>query len=240
MKKIIELIYQRYKLFVAIFIILVTLIISYLIYINRNSDVKAVDNIIIEQDEKVESSIEIPEIKNIKVDVKGLVINPGVYELQEGSRVIDAINASGGLLDNADTNSLNLSKKLKDENVIIVYSTEKIEPEVVIEYVYEECHCKEFNDACVNNNDIVNFQENKENNNPKNEESIIPDSNIKISINKASLEELQTLNGVGESKALAIIKYREENGEFKEIEDIMNVSGIGESLFAKIKESITI
>ena len=60
-----------------------------------------------------------------------------------------------------------------------------------------------------------------------------------ISINTANQEELMTLPGIGEAKAISIIRYREENGAYQKIEDIMNVSGIGESLFAKIKENIT-
>lgn len=73
-------------------------------------------------------------------------------------------------------------------------------------------------------------------------ESIIPSSNNenKVNINTASINELDTLSGIGPSKAEAIIKYREENGTFKSIEEIKNVTGIGEALFEKFKENITI
>lgn len=73
-------------------------------------------------------------------------------------------------------------------------------------------------------------------------ENIIPSSNDKnkVNINTASINELDTLSGIGPSKAEAIIKYREENGTFKSIEEIKNVTGIGEALFEKFKENITI
>ena len=65
-------------------------------------------------------------------------------------------------------------------------------------------------------------------------------SNGKVSINTATLEELMTLDGIGQSKAEAIIKYREENGGFKSLEEIMNISGIGEKVYTKIKDNITL
>lgn len=203
----------------------------------QNDEVHATDG----KDNKITSIIKkevekIDTTKKIKVDVKGLVVNPGVYELPEQSRVIDAINIAGGLLDGANTRSLNLSKILKDENVIIVENKQESEPEKIIEYVYQECNCPKVNDACLNNKEIVNFQEEKSEDNmsESNEESKT------ISLNSATMEEIQSLPGIGESKAKAIIKYREENGSFNNVEDIKNVSGIGDSLFEKIKDYITL
>lgn len=246
MTNIIKLFFKKYKVTIPILIIIILFIISYLIYINKNNKVIAYDDkkdIIIE---KIKETVENLEVKKIKVDIKGMVVNPGVYELDENSRVIDAINSSGGLLENADTSNINLSKILKDQNVIIIDSIkEDIEPQKVIEYVYKECDCPKFNDACIKSNEIVNYQET--NNNTKeetidNESNNKEDSNInnQVSINTGTLQELQTLTGVGESKAKAIIKYREENGLFNALEDIMNVSGIGNALFEKIKDSITL
>lgn len=172
-------------------------------------------------------------MKKIKVDVKGSVNNPGVYELDENSRVIDAINASGGVNEYANTSNINLSKKITDEMVIIVYSNYQIETykndNKKTEYVYIEVEkCPDnMNDACISQNKSTNKKEDN------NEITI-------VSINTASLEQLKTLPGIGESKANDIIKYREKEGNFKTIEDIKNVSGIGDSLFEKIKDYITV
>ena len=207
----------------------------FLIISCQNNEVQATDG----KDSKISSIIknEIEKIdttKKIKVDVKGLVVNPGVYELPEQSRVIDAIEIAGGLLEGANTRSLNLSKILKDENVIIIEN--KQEPEKIIEYVYQECNCPKVNDACLNNKEIVNFQEEK----IVDSTSEINEENKLVSINSATIEEIQSLPGIGEAKAKAIVKYREDNGSFQNVEDIKNVSGIGESLFEKIKDYITL
>ena len=194
---------------------------------SKNQDM--VEEIKIEQEEKEEV-----ETKKIKVDIKGEVINPGVYELKENDRVSDAIKISGGLTENADTELINLSKILKDEMVIIIYNKNEIEeirktqnqPETIIKYIEKKCTCPDAtNDACIKKEINSESEENKDK---------------KISINTASLEELLEITGIGETKAKAIIKYREENGTFKTIEDIKNVSGIGESTFEKIKNNITV
>lgn len=138
------------------------------------------------------------------VDIKGEVKDPGVYKLKDGSRVIDAINASGGLKENANTYSVNLSKKITDEMVIIVPSSTESE-------------------NASNNNVIQNTK-----------------NNDLVNINTATTKELLSITGIGESKASNIVKYREENGNFNSIEDIKNVSGIGDSLFEKIKKYITV
>ena len=91
-----------------------------------------------------------------------------------------------------------------------------------------------FNDSCINKTNDSNKKTNQTSKEYDKETKEL------ISINKASKEELMSISGLGESKAEAIIKYREENGEFKTIEDIKNVSGIGDSLYEKIKERITV
>lgn len=244
MTNFIKLFYRKYKLLIPILIIFILFIISYLIYINRNNNVIAYDegnDIIID---KIKETITDLQENKIKVDVKGSVANPGVYELDENSRVIDAINLSGGLLDNADTNNINLSKKLIDQNVIIIETiNDNKEPQNIIKYVYKECDCPKFNDACIKNNEIVNNTEIINKNDKETTDSINEESstvNEKVSINNGTLEQFQSLSGIGESKAKSIIKYREENGPFNVIEDIMNISGIGEALFEKIKDSITL
>ena len=162
-----------------------------------------------------------------KVDIKGEIISPGIYSLTIDSRIIDVIEKAGGLTENADTSVINLSKKISDEMVIIIYSREQVEDfkktKEIEKQVDDKCHQitedSLINDACINQNTKVTG---------------------KISINTANIEELMTLSGIGEAKAKEIIAYREQNGPFKELEDIMNVPGIGEKAFAQIKEDITL
>ena len=199
----------------------------------------------------------------ISVDIKGAVKKEGVYELDYGSRVDDAIKAAGGLKSGANTKYLNMSKRIKDETVINVYTDkqvksmlEKEETKVVIK---EECVCPEqeiidcigstivetnkddSSTSSSTSNDDNEVKENVESNsNGVESETQIDNSSNKISLNKASKEELMTLKGIGEAKANAIIEYRKTNNGFKNIEEIMNVSGIGEAAFNKIKDFITL
>lgn len=165
------------------------------------------------------------------VDVKGAVNTPGVYEIEEGKRIIDAINLAGGLSSNANTINLNLSKKVTDEMYIIVYTKNEIynykkNNNSNITCASNECDCPDSNnDACIS-------KESSKNSSVK--------VNGKVSINTGSKEQLMSLTGVGEAKANAIISYRENNGGFKSLEDIKNVSGIGDALYEKIKDNITL
>ena len=183
---------------------------------------------LLNQEEDIEEDVVITEeteedVKKIfKVDIKGQINKPGLYEVEEGSRVMDVINKAGGLTDNA----------VKDEMVILVYS--KAEVEKLKEDEQEPIIvCPEVNDACVTD-------ELEEPLIPKEEEtSEGATSTGKVSLNTATLEELQTLDGIGESKAQAIIDYRTQNGPFETIEQLKEVSGIGDSTFEKIKDKIT-
>ena len=147
--------------------------------------------------------------------------------MPKDSRVIDCINKAGGLTKIADTTVINLSKKIKDEMVIIIYSKEEVahfkETKRIENEVQKECikgsNNALTNDACITPSDT---------------------KNATISINTSSQEELASLPGIGESKAKQIIDYRKAHGNFKVIEDIKNVPGIGDSVFAKIKDHITI
>ena len=172
------------------------------------------------------------EIKYYKFDIKGAVANPGVYKIEESARIIDAINMAGGLLENADTSVNNLSKFIKDEMVIIIYTKDEVLnfSEVIEKEINENDTCKKNNDVILNDSCINNDQEKESNN----------DIDKKISINTADLDLMITLPGIGEEKAKTIIAYRNEHGVFEKIEDIMNVSGIGEKLFEKLKDYITV
>lgn len=182
-------------------------------------------SILISKNEEKEETLSQEEAL-LKVDVKGEVNAPGIYSLPSSSRVIDVIEKAGGLTTNANTTVINLSKKISDEMVIIIYSNDQV---------------KDFAKTKEEEQKIQNSCIQVDENSLKNDACITENTNIstKVSINNASIEELQSLPGVGESKANDIIAYREQNGPFTTIEDIKNVSGIGESLFAKIKDHIT-
>ena len=188
------------------------------------------------ESKKEEIKEEKPEIYYI--DIKGMVNNPGVYSIEKGKRIVDAINQAGGLQEDANTSLLNLSMIIKDQMVIVVYSNQEIKSieETIKKEKKQETLCQS-NDACTSTSKSVVV--------PKLEQKSSTNDNVdisseKININTASKELLMTLSKIGESKANSIIEYRESNGDFKTIEDIKNVSGIGDSLFESIKDYITV
>jgi competence protein ComEA len=177
---------------------------------------------------------ETKEIKKINVEVKGNVLKPGVYNISEDKIINDVIKLAGGFNKLAYTNNINLSKKVSDELVIFVYSKNEMNK---TKSNINTCPVKSYDiGECVNKNTsmIVKSDENGENKKSVSEQKKI------VNINTASLSELMTLSGIGESKAKNIISYRTENGDFKKVEDIKKVSGIGDSLYAKIKDNISI
>lgn len=203
-------------------------------YILKKMKVFKNDYVNIEKEEVIDSSDKaiVKEKKDIFVDIKGEVVNPGVYSIKENSRIIDVVNLAGGLTDKADTSANNMSKLLKDEMVIIIYSKDEILNYKKVKEeeskVFDECNNNEkniTNDSCYN---VDNGIKNNDNNNKL------------ININEASVDELMLVTGIGKSKAEKIVEYRNKNGRFEKLEDIMNVSGIGEALFEKIKEYICI
>ena len=215
------------KIFGILFILFTVLIIGWAL--DEEPEKVEEKPIKIEKTEKKEKAEIKEEVEKIKVDIKGEINTPGVYELTKENNVMDAINLAGGLTNKSDTSNINLSKKLKDEMVIIVYSKQ----EIINMKEKEKITCPPCNNACIEEKDEtskINITEKKETN----------ESNKKININTANIEELQTLTGIGETKAQNIIDYRNKTGGFKNIEEIKNVQGIGESAFEKIKDNITI
>lgn len=189
------------------------------------------EEVIDEEDDKLENT-------NVFVDIKGAVISPGVYEIEKNKKVIDVVQLAGGFLENADTSMVNLAKMITNEMVIIIYTAEEVKEAMkkdsVAKIVDNKCVCpKVTNDACLKQEASSSNEQNASNGNTVDENAI-------VNINTATLEELLTLSGIGESKAKAIIEYREKNGSFQKIEDLMEVSGIGESVYEKIKERITV
>ena len=166
---------------------------------------------------------------NLIVDIKGEINSPGIYKVNKNTRVIDVINLAGGLTEYADTSVINLSKKVLDEMVIIIYSKEEVNNflETKQQESIKQSICT--NDEVINGA-CITTETNGE------EKSI----SGKININTATVEELQTLPGIGETKAKNIIEYRNNNGNFTKPEDILEVPGIGNSIYDQIKENITV
>lgn len=205
------------KKFITIIIFIIVISLVFILSFMISDEEKKEEEFNIKSDKEVGEIV----VDLFKVDIKGAVANPGVYEVNSGDRVIDVIEKAGGLLKNANTDYINLSKEVTNEMTIWIYTNKEIEElelgNTIIEYIEKECNCPNVNNsACINN----------------------PDSSL-ININTAPLQELMTLSGIGESKAKAIIEYREKT-PFTSTSDIMNVSGIGESAFEKIKDYITI
>ena len=234
MKKRLKIIF----LIIFLFGFLTIFITSY--YIDEKNSVKAEE--IKKKNTSIKKTKKKKKVTYYYIDVKGAVNNPGVYKITKDSRVNDCINAAGGLIEDADTSILNLSKKVSDEMIIIVYTKKELEQykkelkqmEEINNIKSEEIVCPDVsNNACITIKSKEETKQDSTSSSSNNESSI-------ISINTATKEELMSLNGIGEGKAESIIEYREENGEFKTIEDIKNVSGIGDSLFEKIKDYITI
>ena len=218
------------NLIYPITIIIVLGIVIGVIYTKKYLNDKAYENIIIENEIDKEEELEETNEKIVKynVDIKGAVNKPGVYTVDKNTNVNGVIKLAGGLAKNADTSLINLAKKVTDEMVIIIYTKEEVENsnivKTVIKIVEKECICPNIeNDSCINN-EI---------------DDTITNNNKLININTATKEELESITGLGESKANNIIKYREEFGNFNSIEDIKNVTGIGEALYEKIKIYIT-
>lgn len=239
------------------YIIIIVLCVISLFYIfiknNNNNNYE-----IVEFEESINEKKRVDDalVSSYYVDIKGEVLNPGVYEVSANSRIINVINKAGGLTKNADVSLLNLSKKVIDEMNIKIYSKSEVktakenlkkEPEVIeiIKEIEKECVCPDNNIVCSesNKNDILivedNSNENISSNNNINNDDKKDNNTSLININTATKEELMTIPNIGESKADKIIEYRNKN-KFEKIEDILNVSGIGESIFEKIKTYITV
>lgn len=208
---------KRVIIGISVFLVLCGLFLIIYFFKGSESDMEFQSELTVETKEEKEN-VE----SNFYIDVKGAVKDPGVYLVSEGERVIDAIEKAGGLKKNANTSNINLSKRLSSEMVVVVYTNNEIKKGKNSLECNTECNCE-----VIEINNCIEREESKENTNL-------------ININTASTEELMNITGIGESKAKSIIQYREENGNFKVIEDIKNVSGIGDALFEKIKGSITV
>ena len=161
----------------------------------------------------------VEEKAKIVVHISGQVANPGVISLDEGSRLIDAINLSGGLTSKADISKVNLAYVLEDAQKIYIPS---VDDKDEIAYISEDS----------GNTGVVTSGNGGTS--TKKEEKLM------VNINTANEEQLEQLPGIGTSISIRIVEYRKENGKFNSIEDIKNVSGIGDAKFNKIKDNICV
>ena len=166
----------------------------------------------------------VKEEKLICIHICGAVKNPGVYELKNGSRVYEAVCAAGGYADNADMDYVNQALVLNDSDKLVIPTL-------------EETSFVDGNTTVVKEKDFGIEGGNIDGSMTLNQSGA---DFGKVNLNTATVEELCTLSGIGEARAKAIISYRTDNGPFITIEDIMNVSGIKEASFSKIKDDICV
>ena len=177
-------------------------------YLQLDAASEAADAVSVPADTETAEEHPEPEVPAmIWVYVCGAVRTPGVYELPAESRLFQALEAAGGMTEEAEERSLNQAAVLSDGEQIIVYTKEEIASGL----------------------------------GPQSTGAAGGSSGSgKVNLNTAGKEELMTLSGIGESRAAAILAYREQNGSFSSIEEIMNIDGIKEKSFEKIREYIEV
>ena len=166
------------------------------------------------------------ETKTLVVHICGAVSAPGVYELPAGSRIIDAVEAGGGFLPEADEACCNLAEEIVDGCQIYIMTKTESCADGQTE--------KKAGIQTSPDSDMQTTDRNVRSN------SAPALDNGLVNLNTADVAALMTLPGIGESRAKAIISYREQQGAFTKIEDIMKISGIKQAAFSKIKDKITV
>ena len=151
--------------------------------------------------------------QNCYVDIKGEVLRPGVYEFSCESRIQEVIKKAGGFTEEADETKINLAQKISDQMQIIV----------------PNLHSKQEGGVTEGNSE----KGNSSNSTPSNSKQGT------VNINTATLEELQTIKGIGKKKAEAILQYRKEHGAFRTKEDLLRVKGIGKKALEAIESQVT-
>ncbi|MFE0503407.1 helix-hairpin-helix domain-containing protein [Peribacillus butanolivorans] len=151
----------------------------------------------------------------IKVDVKGAVQAPGIFTAEAGDRVIDLISKAGSFTDKADKDKVNFAQLVEDQMVIYV-------PKIGEEGI----ELPENASAALSGTAATG--------------GASESSRGQVNLNTATKEDLETLSGIGASKATAILEYRDTIGKFKQIDELKNVSGIGDKTFEKLKDSISV
>lgn len=193
---------MKQKLIIIICILIFFSLIIYNFFIDDNSTEIATNNFYEAIPQETNKTLE-----NIVVHIDGAIAKPGIVKIAEGSRIIDVIDAAGGLTELADISKINLAYIVSDAQKIYIPTADDLS-----------------NESYISNSAGVN---------------VLESNSFKTNINTASQTELESLPGIGASTAQKIINYRNEHGKFQKAEDIMNVSGIGESKYSNIKDYIT-
>lgn len=218
------------KIVVYIIIISVIALIIYKVAIKKENlieNITDINTIEISEENETKEQEKVDITKKIMAYITGEVKNPGIYELEENSRIKDVIEKAGGLKETADITDINLATILQDEDKITIPSKEENKQE-------------KQNTENIQSNKQSKTTEKSQNTTSISTNTTGKNQNTKVNINTATQTELETLPGIGPSIASKIVSYRKENGKFKSIEEIKKVSGIGESKYANIKELIKV
>ena len=225
---------KKQKIMIIIIVSMVIIAFLYYIYTKDNAMVisdETIEENTIENTEETKEEIQ-EENEKIVVHISGAVNKEGVFELEENSRISDAINQAEGLKENADTKNINLAFKLEDGMKIYIPTVEENNGKTM--ETEEEIMTDKTSKYVTSSSGVAQNTEQFEEKDKENNQT------EKININTASQTELETLPGIGPSTSLKIINYRKENGNFKSIEDIKQVSGIGDAKYENIKDLICV
>ena len=203
---------KKQKIIIGIILAIVAIILLNYVYSRESNNSQEIENLTTKESSEVNQNTE-EEKKEIVVHVAGAVQTEGIIFLQEGDRISEAIEKAGGTTEEADMSQINLATQLEDGmKVYIPKKGEEVETQTASQ---------------------INLAQETTKQNTQKQTS-------KININKATQGELETLPGIGPSTASKIVAYREENGKFGSIENIKDVSGIGDAKYNSIKDLITI
>ena len=202
-----------------ILLVIIVIGIVYYIYSNYFNESTQDFETTLENENKVEVESNNEKDKNkennMVVHISGAVLNEGVIELKEGSRITDAIEKAGGLKENAYIKDINLAEILEDGIKINIPTIDE----------YNKSKDNDSEEKSNNAFQTDNKTTSKKINISQSDNKFTgQNNNKKVNINTATQSELETLPGIGLSTALKIINYRKENGKFKSIEDIKKVS----------------
>lgn len=202
---------KKQKIILGAITIVMLIFIGYYI-LKKTDSTNYIELETISEDSIVEDNKEEIIDEEIIIHITGEVENEGIIKIKKDARIADVIDEAGGVTNEADLSKINLAYSVKDGQKIYIPNVNDKENE-------EEYITQEAGDEVIVEGEV---------------------KTSKVNINTAKQTELETLTGIGPSIALKIINYREENGEFKTIEDIKNVPGIGDAKFENIKENICV